>query len=123
MDPTMDPRFTAGLDMIRRTGARDVEIRWAGGPEDEQVAGPLVWTVVVSYSDDRAEADSAVASPVEAVLRLCERLIDGGRCVHCGRMTSFVPDLNTAVLDQFSCVTAWDPELETFRRGCEADQR
>jgi len=71
---------------------------------------------------------AASLSPVEAVLRLCEQLIDGGQCRHCGQNTIFDPDPPsedhlTELLDRMGCRYAWDPELATFRRSCEGADR
>lgn len=119
-----DPRFVAGVALIGRTGASEFQIRY----DDEQV--PVIWVALAGYKSTdeslppapgmRYECDASV-DPVRAVLRLCERLIDGGECQHCHRPTIFVPDTDTSLLDQMGCVYAWDPELATFRRGCEGD--
>ena len=37
VDPRLDPRFIAGVDMVRRTGVSDIQIRY----DDEQE--PIVW--------------------------------------------------------------------------------
>ena len=115
MTSPLDPRGTAAIDMLGRTGARGIQIRWS---DDEE---PTVWLAVATYgqgNDERHETAAAL-EPVTALLRLCELLIDGAECQHCHRLTSFVPDMDTSLLDEISCVYAWDPELETFRRGCE----
>lgn len=110
---TEQDKLIAAIDMIRRTGARSVGIRYQ---DDEQ---PTVWMVVASYADDRHEVDASL-SPVRAALRLCERLVDGGVCKHCGRPTGLEPDsLETMPLDRAFCWYQYDPELKTFRRGCE----
>ena len=120
----IDPRLTAGIAMLRRTGAREVQVRYQ---DDEQ---PVVWLAVASYGvengvpvaegGDETHEAAAALDPVRAVLRLCERLIDGGQCSHCHRPTGFEPDsLDTMPLDKTLCWYQWDPELETFRRGSE----
>jgi hypothetical protein len=63
--------------------------------------------------------------PEEAVLRLCARAIDSGRCRHCGKLGLFEPDVpqGATPMDPLVCIYSWDPELSTFRRGCEGDDR
>ena len=129
-DPrTLDPRFIAGVQMIERTGARSFRVGYSAPDEGE----PVVWYAVASYGLNPSTGRpmprggritheaSAALDPVRAVLRLCEQLIDGGTCAHCGRHTIFVADSDTAVLDELGCVYAWDPELSTYRRNCEGE--
>lgn len=128
-DPTMDPRFVAALVLVERTGARSVQIRYS---DDEQ---PVVWFIVALYVvDDRrlptagegheAWESASGPSPLVAAMRLCERLVDGGQCAHCGRPSGFHEDITAptgTILDEALCWYQWDPELATFRRGCEAE--
>lgn len=126
-----DARLVAAYDMLRRTGAQAVQLRYS---DDEQ---PVVWFAVAVYGshhlaegcdgcDDPGHrvpvAETAAAlGPERAVLRLCEQLIDGAQCVHCQHPTSFYPDVADTVAEDLVgiCVYMWDPELATFRRGCE----
>lgn len=118
-----DPRFLAAVKLIERTGAH--EFRIAHSPEDD--GEPTVWWAAATYkrppgTPKWTPGDAAAAlDPLRAVLRLCEQLIDGGQCRHCGQNTIFTSDMDTTLLDQIGCVYAWDPELATFRRGCEGD--
>jgi hypothetical protein len=112
-------KLKAGITYLRRTGARQVQIRYS---DDEQ---PVVWFVVAIYDGanpagiEGIETDSALM-PVEALMRLCERLTDGGECRHCGRRTAFeAKSLARMPFDQMICWYQYDPELKTFRRGCE----
>lgn len=116
-DPTLDPRFVAGVDMIRRTGAETFQIRWS---DDEE---PTVWFAVAGYPAGRWETAAAL-DPVRAVLRLCERTLDGGVCTHCKLPVAFEPDDLSPIespLDRMACWYQFDPELATIRRGCEGD--
>lgn len=108
--------------MLGRTGASTFQVRFS---DDEE---PVVWIATVSYETKnpltgkrgREHWEAAAAlDPTTAIMRLCEQLIDGGTCKHCGRPTIFVPDSNTDLVDLLGCVYAYDPELETFRRDCE----
>ncbi|MCU1679223.1 MAG: hypothetical protein JWM93_3981 [Frankiales bacterium] len=113
-----DPRFVAAVDLIGRTGAVDFQIRYC----DEDP--PVVWIAVASYRNGEQQVQEAAAAmrPVEAVFRLCAQLIDGGTCAHCGRGTGFHEDVDTLPAHELVCWYQWDPELATFRRGCEGDQ-
>ena len=112
-------KLQAALKFIQRTGARQVQIRYS---DDES---PTVWFVVALYDGnnpagvDGIETDSGL-TPIHAALRLCERLCDGGQCVHCGRPTGFEPNaLWKMPFDQVICWYQYDPELKVYRRGCE----
>jgi len=128
LDPSKDPRFGAALKLLERTGMREFRIGWS----DEEDGPPIVFYALGTWRlnpQDKPIARGGQLSyevgasiiPVEAVLRLCEQVIDGGECAHCHLPTIFVPDTDTAILDLMGCVYAWDPELEVFRRGCEGD--
>jgi hypothetical protein len=109
-----DAKLKAGLDFIRRTGATGLQVRYS----DDEL--PVVWMVVAQYGE-HAEVDAAL-NPVRATLRLCERLADGGGCTHCDKPTGLTPDSFDAMpLPSHICWYQWDPERETFRRGCEGD--
>lgn len=119
-----DPRFTAAIDLLRRTGMREFQIRYS---DDEQ---PVVWMAVASYSgrDGRPVASGkinahkvgAALNPVAAIFALCDQVIDGSMCAHCGRPAGFVKDLEATILDAYVCWYQWDPETAKFMRGCEA---
>lgn len=106
-----DPRMIPAVEMLRRTGAEEFQIRYC---EEEQ---PVIWMAVGRWGG-RWETGAGM-EPLTAVFRLCDQVIDGGQCMHCKRTTGFVPDLDTPPLDDLVCWYQWDPELVTFRRGCE----
>lgn len=115
-NPNEDPRFTAAIDLIGRTGASAVQVRYS---DDEQ---PTVWLAVAQYGA-KAETDAAL-TPWMAVLRLAERLVDGGMCVHCSRPAGLDPDsIDTMPLNNLICWYQFDPEVKKFRRGCEGDDK
>lgn len=127
--PSEDPRFLAGVQLIERTGARQFRI----GHSHEDDGEPTVWYACATWGKSpqgvplpkggRISHEAAGAlDPLSAVMRLCEKIVDGGTCSHCGRHTIFVEDVDTLGFERMGCVYAWDPELETFRRGCEGDQ-
>jgi hypothetical protein len=110
--------------MLRRTGALSVQIRYH---DDEK---PTVWIAVAEFSMiDGVPAPSggepyfeaaAAMDPTRAALRLCEQMVDGSECKHCHRPAGLEPDsIESMPLNQAICWYQWDPELQTFRRGCE----
>lgn len=114
-DPMQDPRFKAALDLIGRTGADEFQIRYSD--EDE----PVIWMAYASYKEKGGEV-AASLNPVIAVLRLAETLVDGGTCVHCKKPSGLdVDSIDVMPADEFICWYQFDPELKTFRRGCEGD--
>lgn len=118
-DYHLDPRFIAGVDMVRRTGSDQFQMRW----DDEQE--PVIWVAVSRHRVGNAPVYTAGAhvDPVRAVLQLCETLIDGGECAHCHRPSLFDMDDGPweRELSALVCVTQYDPELKTYRRDCEGD--
>ena len=113
LPPDVEHKLKAGVDFIMRTGASEFQLRY----HDDEL--PVVWIAVAAYGDDTHEVDASL-DPVRAVLRLCERLCDGGTCTHCKRPTGLDPDtLDTMPLNELVCWYQYDPELKTFRRGCE----
>lgn len=130
--PELDPRFLAGVKLIERTGARNFRI----GYSDEADGVPVVWYATATWfmrsgrpvADARGGAQvrheaAAAMDGTTAVMRLCEQIIDGGLCTHCGQRTIFVADADDAgPLDSMGCVYQWDPELATFRRSCEGNE-
>lgn len=123
--PTDDPRFTAAIDVLRRTGARTVQIRFS---DDEQ---PTVWMVVVGYAVRNGRPVKsgkvnhhevgAATDPLRAVFRLCDQVVDGGTCAHCGRPAGFNENPGALPLDRHVCWWTWDPEVSRFVQGCQLE--
>ena len=89
----------------------------AGDHSDDEE--PVVWFVVAVYDVDVWEVDAA-ENPLNAINRLLERLIDGSKCKHCNRPAGFEPNLLVRMpMDKMICWYQYDPELKTYRRGCE----
>lgn len=121
-----DARFIALIDVLRRSGASEVQIRYS---DDEK---PIIWMAVVGWRMyggrprstgiiNRFET-AAGLDPLSAAYRLAETIIDGGQCQHCGRPTGVSDDwVNKMPLDTHICWYIYDPENETFRRSCEGD--
>ena len=108
-----DPRVTALIAMIGRTGAGSFQIRYS---DDED---PVVWIAVSEHHGHHTAAGGM--TPLEAVYRLAELLIDGGECQHCHRPTGVTLDHDDMPLDPLICWYQYDPELATYRRGCEGE--
>lgn len=107
------PKMIAGIDLIGRTGADNMQLRWS----DDEV--PKVWIAVALYSGGRFVV-AAGATAEHAVLQLCEQVVDGGTCTWCKRPTAMEPaSLDDMPAPGLICWYQWDPELETYRRGCE----
>ena len=65
------------------------------------------------------EVDASL-DPERAVLRLAERLIDGGICVHCQRPAGLDPDsLDSMPMNKMICWYQYDPGTKRFVRGCD----
>lgn len=103
--------LTAAVDLIRRTGAGSVTVGWSDDHD------PPVWFAVASYPHGH-EAGGAM-TPLKAVLRLLDRLIDGGECAHCHRPAGVVVEPGPVLFAEAICWYQYDPERKTFRRGCE----
>lgn len=114
----MDPRLAAAVELIGRTGALNYQIRYS----EAEDGVPAVWAAVASYPGDRYEVDAAF-DPLQATFRLATRLVDGGQCSHCHRPTGFDEDFGTMPLGDLVCWYQYDPERETFRRGCEGNDK
>lgn len=118
LDKDKDKLFAA-IEFIRRMGASQVQIRFSDDVE------PTIWMAVALYDKKNPlgiEGFDAAASstPVDAAIRLCERLADGGLCVHCNRRVGFEPKvIGTMPLNDVICWYQYDPEMKTVRRGCE----
>lgn len=119
-----DPRYTAAIDLVRRNGAREIQIRY----DDEQK--PIVYVAVAGFSiingrpAGRGKVNGYQAGgaldPLGAIFALCRACLDRvGRCTHCGKSTMFDETFDEQPLEDFYCWYQWDPELKTFRRGCE----
>jgi hypothetical protein len=115
MPKALEERFLAGVEMVRRTGSDQFQLRWS---DDEE---PTVWLAVARYPEGQWDT-AAGRDPFVAVSRLLETLIDGGTCKHCGRPAGLDPDsLDTMPLNELVCWYQYDPEVKSFRRGCEDD--
>ncbi len=115
-------RITALVDLASRAGASTWRLEYT-----DEANGPVVWVAV-------AELHPAVGGglrvgcgidPHRAAHDLCERMVDGSICRHCGRVSileAFDATLdNSPPPDRAVCWYCYDPELRTYRRSCEGD--
>jgi hypothetical protein len=133
-DDLMRDRFddfvVACIEMIGRTGATDFQMRYH---DDEQ---PTVWIALATYHGvlENVHLKAGVATttqhqvaagltPASAAMSLLETLVDGGVCEWCHRPTAITEDLDHPTVPGMPdmCWYQYDPELRTFRRGCEGD--
>jgi hypothetical protein len=126
--PEQDPRFFPALDLLKRTGVRQVQVRY----HDEE--HPTIWNVVGKwYADehdmivatkDEAEGTmwrvAAGFDPAQALFALLQGLIgehSGGACTYCMRLTALdVSDPpRDRLVDNFCW---WTFNGSEFERGC-----
>jgi hypothetical protein len=108
-------RLGACIDLIRRSGSKTFELRYS---DDEE---PTVWMAIGKWGD-QFEAAGAM-TPIRALVRLLEAVIDGGRCNHCERPTAVSDDWQGQFpMEEQVCWYIYDPEMKTFRRGCEGER-
>jgi hypothetical protein len=110
-----DPRIVAAFDLLGRTGAHSTQLRYS---DDET---PTVWMAVAEYKRRTGSVYEAASSvdAVQAVLRLCAQLLNGGQCVHCKRTTVF--ERSSGVIGNPSgvCWYRWHEATQRYRRSCE----
>lgn len=112
---TEDERLTAAIDLIGRTGARSFQIRYDDDPE------PTVWIADAAWKD--GHECGAGMTPLRAVERLLETIVDGSTCVPCGRVAGVQSDFTARLpFPDTVCWYVYDPELTTYRRSCEGDE-
>lgn len=105
-----DERFAPAVAMLGRTGAAEFQVRYC----DEEK--PVLWMAAARWHGHWEAA--AALTPVQAVFRLCDEVIDGGTCTHCQRPTGFEPSLDAMPLNELVCWYQFDPSTKTFARGC-----
>lgn len=106
-------RMMAGVDLIKRTGAEEFQIRYC---EEKQ---PVVWMAAARWPGRHRGWEAAGAmNPLNAVYRLLDQVIDGGTCKHCGRPSGFEPSADPMPLDKLVCWYQYDPSTRTFAKGC-----
>jgi hypothetical protein len=114
-----DPRFVAAMQQLGRTGMAGFNIGFANDEAD----GPIVWWAQALY-DGRAygakgQESAAGPTPLIAIMRLLELVMDGSTCTHCGRMAAVESEWRVDLpLRDVVCWYQYDPETQEFHRGC-----
>lgn len=96
----------ASLDLIGRTGAKQIELGWV---HDNVPAEKMGWYAHAQYHGSRITAEST--GPVEAVEALARKLLDGGQCAFCG--------LTVSLGDYPGKRCRWTRSGKQWVRGCE----
>lgn len=107
-----DDRLVAALDLIGRTGAKNVSVRWH---DEEQ---PTAWIVVGEWPAGH-EAGGGM-SPAAAAMQLADQVVSA--CAHCGRPAGVTEEWTKEMpLAHVVCWYVYDPETKRFRRSCEGE--
>lgn len=108
-------RMVAAIDAVGRTGAKAIET----GYLDENVPAHLArWYATAEYRGAKVSADEH-ASPVDAAEALLGRLINGGKCVACGRRSRMSGAAAGVEGDHDWCV--WSRVGDCWVPGCVTD--
>lgn len=113
-----EPFFLACVDMIGRSGAKTWELRYS---EPEHKGSPVVWVAIAGYTTGGKWAHLVECSlnPTQAAFKLLEEALDGGTCQHCEKPAGITEHFRGMPVPEAICWYQFDPELATFRRGCE----
>jgi hypothetical protein len=104
-------RMMAAVDLVKRTGADEFQIRFC---EEEQ---PVIWMAAARWKGTWQAAGAM--GPLGAVFALLDSVIDGGTCKHCGRPAGFeATDAGTMPMDKLVCWYQYDPGTRKFAKGC-----
>lgn len=113
-----EPFFLACVDMVKRTGAKTWEMRYS---DPEHKGSPAVWIAIAGYTQRGKWAHLVACSlaPTQAAFKVCEEAIDGAQCQHCKKPAGITEHFKGMPVPEAICWYQYDPELRTFRRGCE----
>lgn len=95
----------AAADLVGRTGAKSLEVGYLWDDVPAEEAG---WYAQVQYQGARIVVEDKTG-PVEALMALARRLLDGAMCAHCEKEVS--------LRDGVGC--RWRREGNKWKRGCE----
>lgn len=99
----------AALDLIGRTGAKQVELGFAN--EDAPTPEEAEWWASVTYKGAKISVDKR-AGPVEAAEDLARKLMHGGMCTHCKRR------ITLSGRDNSRKYCRWTRKADKWVRGC-----
>jgi hypothetical protein len=114
-EQSVSDKVMAAIDLIGRTGAKWMQIRFS---EDEE---PVVWIAVAGYTERGVDGPMQVGAGLDAesaYMALCGALIDGGQCKHCGHRTAFADGPERGLSLGNVCRTEWDPEKKKYTQSC-----
>lgn len=74
----------AAVDLVGRTGATELEF---GHLHDDVPVAEADWYASAKYRGARVTVEHET-HPVRALEGLARRLLDGGKCIHCGRLVT-----------------------------------
>lgn len=103
--------YAAAVALIGRTGATEYQFRICDGE-------PEVYVSVAKWGDDIYETASSTV-PYQSAICLAEQVVDGGQCTHCGKPSAVSDGIETLPFSGQLCWYQYNPEMKTFRRGCE----
>ena len=98
----------AAVDLVGRSGARDVEIGWLHDDVPSEQAG---WYATATYQGAKLMADDH-PGPIEAAEALTRRVLDGATCAHCHKPVRLDDELALS-----AC--RWTRQGARWARGCE----
>lgn len=101
--------LNAALDLVGRTGAREVEIGYLHDDVPVEEAG---WYAHAKYRGARITVENH-RGPVEATEALARRLLTGGTCTHCQRTITLG---GSTTFSQKKC--RWTRLAAKWERGC-----
>ena len=102
-----DDALTAAIDLVGRTGATGFEVGYVHDNVATEDAG---WYAHAQYRGARVTHEAC--GPVEAAEGLARRLLNGGKCTHCGRTVTL-----SSVSAGKRC--KWTRRGDRWARGCE----
>lgn len=102
----LDEEIIAGVDLVGRTGAKDLQFGYLHDDVPVEQAG---WYAHAQYRGARVTVEDQ-PGPIQALETLCRRLLEGGRC-RCGRLVALSDD-GAVAWDRAHLVdgTRWDAE-------------
>lgn len=127
-----DDALIAGVDLIGRTGARNLEVGHNGDGDGDGARTDVRWHAVCSFSGTKVIEDGH-PNPVAAVEALARSLMTGGVCTHCGGLIALsdrgaVIRAGSRLLDgtvmteeraRSMSQCRWTRQGERWVRGCE----
>ena len=109
-----DPKFQAGVELLAQVGSMHIELR-TSLPKDD---GVIVFVALV-HGNDGSEC-AAGSTPLGAVNRLLEWVIDGAVCVNCRRPSGFEYDPGVSTIcEDTLCWFKLDPAENRYHRSCD----